>query len=749
MYPLSIIILLIIDNKFIVAFNNECDNLNHLCSDSMTCRDCIRKNHCCVWCYDQDFVGKRCFAKGTLQDQKCNSNGTENNVATSVTITKQNSFADVKEDVNGAVQLSPQEFNIFLRHEEPINLTITYRPAKNFPLDLYYLMDLTWSMKPDLETLKTLGSSLTTHLEKLTKNYHIAFGSYIDKPEVPYYLTDPTNRDNPCNIDGGTCEKGYVFKHRINFTNYVKMFIEKVTKSDVSANLDDLEGGLDALMQILFCGKKLGWRTNSRKLVLVATEAGMHLAGDGILGGYTKRNEKGKCLVDNDGNYVLSQYYDYPSLEEVDKQLKDKKTNLIVAAKSHMYYYYKRMADVLKEAIYVGELQINSTNVLNLVDEGYYSFIRKVNLFTTEIDGLEVDFFADCDGNGIWKKKQTCTNAEEGKEINFKVQLMLTKYQNKESDVLYIEESNIQEKIKINLNYVGSTCTCLYLEQKGQKTCDHGEFNCGDCLCEEGWTGDTCSEQCINNQNMCRYVDNNNITSLTCSGRGNCICSKCNCQSKRYQGEFCEWECPYDKSTQQVCAENCKIPGYDGNDSICNGKGTCNCNTCECDKGSSGHYCENCDGCQGLCNRFNSQVIEHVINRNQQIKPVRVEIVEDLPEEKRSCVHRYEQDGKKCDIFYTYNTIWKDNSVLVKATEPICNAPLAAGTLVGLIIGAFLLLAFIIIVVWKGRNWIRDKREYQEFLRAREQSKHSEENPIYKNPVVTYNNPMEKATVQT
>ena len=34
------------------------------------------------------------------------------------------------------------------------------RPARNFPIDLYLLMDLSLSMRDDLDNLKFLGASL-------------------------------------------------------------------------------------------------------------------------------------------------------------------------------------------------------------------------------------------------------------------------------------------------------------------------------------------------------------------------------------------------------------------------------------------------------------------------------------------------------------------------------------------------------------------------------------------------------------
>ena len=49
----------------------------------------------------------------------------------------------------------------------------------------------------------------------------------------------------------------------------------------VSGNLDDPEGGLDALIQVIMCTDVIGWRALSRKLVLFITDDGFHYANDG------------------------------------------------------------------------------------------------------------------------------------------------------------------------------------------------------------------------------------------------------------------------------------------------------------------------------------------------------------------------------------------------------------------------------------------------------------------------------------
>ena len=44
----------------------------------------------------------------------------------------------------------------------PVTFPLAIRPARNFPLDLYLLMDLSFSMNDDLANLKALGAQLGT-----------------------------------------------------------------------------------------------------------------------------------------------------------------------------------------------------------------------------------------------------------------------------------------------------------------------------------------------------------------------------------------------------------------------------------------------------------------------------------------------------------------------------------------------------------------------------------------------------------
>ena len=75
-------------------------------------------------------------------------------------------------------------------------------------------------------------------------------------------------------------------------------FQYQVREAPVSGNIDAPEGGLDAIMQTIVCDvyrveiekfvllffflkDVIGWRNDSRKLIVFSTDAGFHYAGDG------------------------------------------------------------------------------------------------------------------------------------------------------------------------------------------------------------------------------------------------------------------------------------------------------------------------------------------------------------------------------------------------------------------------------------------------------------------------------------
>lgn len=51
-------------------------------------------------------------------------------------------------------------------------------------------------------------------------------------------------------------------------------------------------------------------------MILFASDGKIHFAGDGLLAGIVKKSDK-QCHMGDDGQYIASLEFDYPSLEEI------------------------------------------------------------------------------------------------------------------------------------------------------------------------------------------------------------------------------------------------------------------------------------------------------------------------------------------------------------------------------------------------------------------------------------------------
>ena len=50
---------------------------------------------------------------------------------------------------------------------------LKFKRAEDYPIDLYYLMDLSFSMKDDLENVKNLGTHLMNEMQDITSDFRI------------------------------------------------------------------------------------------------------------------------------------------------------------------------------------------------------------------------------------------------------------------------------------------------------------------------------------------------------------------------------------------------------------------------------------------------------------------------------------------------------------------------------------------------------------------------------------------------
>ncbi|KAG7245878.1 hypothetical protein CRUP_022475, partial [Coryphaenoides rupestris] len=98
-------------------------------------------------------------------------------------------------------QIQPQKVHITLRPDDAKRFRVKVRQVEDYPVDLYYLMDLSFSMNDDLFHLRSLGKLLAEAMNRTTSNLRMGFGAFVDKPLSPYmYISPEAAVKNPCSM---------------------------------------------------------------------------------------------------------------------------------------------------------------------------------------------------------------------------------------------------------------------------------------------------------------------------------------------------------------------------------------------------------------------------------------------------------------------------------------------------------------------------------------------------------------------
>lgn len=87
-------------------------------------------------------------------------------------------------------------FPVCTGSEETFQVKVQH--TEDYPVDMYYLMDLSASMIDDLKVIKDLGSSLSREMSKLTSKFRMGFGSFVEKPVLPFIKITEESLANPC-----------------------------------------------------------------------------------------------------------------------------------------------------------------------------------------------------------------------------------------------------------------------------------------------------------------------------------------------------------------------------------------------------------------------------------------------------------------------------------------------------------------------------------------------------------------------
>lgn len=754
---------------FIVFLN--CIVVDAVCSGNR-CGTCIVSGADCLWCKQKGYNGTRCATESQLLSRGCTD--IVRHPTSTIIKTKDEPLRDGNKIVT-PIQLQPQEVTIKLVPHEDFRWEFQYRVAENFPVDIYFLVDPSYTMRTLRDQLSNLAIDIGDSIAKLTSDFRFGYGTSMDKVTLPFTHTTPAYLINPCpGTTGLTCSPPHSFLHRLSLTDNVTLFKQVVSASNTTANRDATEGLFDGVMQVAVCGSKIGWRPKARRMLIYASDVDYHFAGDGKLAGIVRPHDFKCYLEPSDGfmKYTHDTILDYPSVGQIRKAVTDNNINTIfVIYGSAKTYYEKLNADI--PGSFTEELTSNAANILAIIKSTYERLRSTVNFVNDPYKDITYEYWSACTLR-LRDKTSECTNITVGTIITFQYRMNLTINKCPDSysdrfDKTSIHPEGLEDRLDVNVEYI-CDCDCQSPAQAVENATEcnnRGRYECGVCHCNKGWSGDTC--ECDISKTEAEACGNN--TDVICGDRGKCRCGKCECDPD-YTGDFCQCynkDCP--TVDGQLCAGNgicqcsvCKCyEGFGGadcncpistdacltaNGTLCSDHGTCECGKCKCTPPYRGVDCQDCPTCPGQC-KSNQDCAECVGFKQGKLSIEdcakmcsHVSTAEVLQVENVTRCQFFDDDGCQIEFTYEYNEDAK-LKVVVKVTKTCPPGPPDATTLALGVSGAIFLVGLLLLLVWKILTSLLDTMEYKKFATEINDPKWGfEKNPIFKDPVTHYQNPV-------
>ncbi|KAF7691367.1 integrin beta-8 isoform X1 [Silurus meridionalis] len=586
---------------------------------AMTCQECLSRGPDCAWCFQKSFLdgvpsSKRCDSVAQLMLKGCREEFIEN--------------PGVQVELNmklSSSQVSPQDISIQLLPGSEASFTVEVTQLELYPVDLYYLVDVSASMQDNLDQLKTVGVNLSHRMKEHSSDFQVGFGSFVDKPVSPYIDVHPSKISNPCRDYEVNCRPAHGFIHVLPITDNMTEFKHVIQQQRISGNMDTPEGGFDAMLQAAVCQKDIGWRPEAKHLLLVMTDQPSHLALDSKLAGIVVPHD-GHCHL-KDGTYSQSAHMEHPTIGKLAEKLLENSIYSVFAVNEMQYKWYEDLVPLLP-GTFLGRLLPKASNLTDLVVDAYKKLLSdvgvEIEIKDSEAHRFWVSVTAVCPNGSTAAGSTKCTNVQPKQKVFFNITVGMRacpeKYDSPQKEngpevMLVVKPVGFNESTTVRVRQA-CACSC-----GGAGPChDNPETSLcvsGDAPADEG------DERSL--MDSCRDVK----TGLMCSGRGTCVCGACVCDPSNLgtiYGKFCEMDdfsCPNERGImcaghgQCVSGECSCQPSWTGESCgcrsstesclsadglVCSGHGKCVCGKCVCDHlRRFGPFCEKCTTCSNSC----------------------------------------------------------------------------------------------------------------------------------------------------
>ncbi|CAB1458070.1 unnamed protein product [Pleuronectes platessa] len=691
-----------------------------------TCDQCLQLSPHCAWCTQENFtdwfsVSERCDTLDILVEKGCARSQlqfpvSEGQILLDLPLGK-------KTDSANSTQISPQKMALKLRAGSQVTFQVKIQHTDDYPVDVYYLMDLSASMIDDLDMIKDLGSSLSKEMANLTSKFRMGFGSFVEKPVLPFIRITEKELANPCSGVRSTCLPAFGYKHVLSLTSRTDEFNQIIAKQRVSANIDLPECGFDAVMQVAVCGDKIGWRNDSMRLLVFVSDADSHFGMDSKMAGIVIPND-GQCHLDVNNEYSMSTVQEYPTLGQLIDKVMENNILLIFAVTKEQTHNYKNYADLIPGAT-VGAVASDSRNILELIVTAYKELRSEIEL---EVHGdteeLQMSFTAICPNGTVLPDLKRCSNVKPGETVVFNVTVELA------GCLLGVRHFSLkavglQDSLEVELESLCS-CDCRQAPEANSSQCIEGlgEFHFGRIY------GPYCE---CDNYSCLRFRGE------LCGGHGVCDCGECHCHSG-WTGEYCNCS----TSTEACMSE-------DG--TVCSGRGKCKCGQCACAvPGASGDKCEKCLTCGDACSSARSCVECHLLDKDEaELCDQRCSV----PKMSINTTEDYDKTSSLSCTLMTENECWISFDVVESETGTTaynlqmygCPEPPNIPMIILGVSLSIVCIGLILLAVWKVLVSVHDRKEVAKFEAEKAKAKwQSGTNPLFRSSTSTFKNVTYKNT---